>query len=320
MKKKQFFNTLIQQKIDFLVADGRYGTANNYRNILHYIEQRYGLVECSKITPHWATEFQMKMKKEGKSPSTINNYFSMITAIFNYGVYKGYCKMEDYPIQKAPWELDKPKKPAMLKRSESYLNKQQMQELFNHWKQMPTDKPYLLKRKKYVGLFLMSYLCNGANLADLLRLKYNPDYFNNDGKILTFHRQKVKARSNAKVTIPIIPQLKEIMDYLANEPVLNGHVLPFSEGITDEVKMMKMVTYTNVRVRDVMNVVGKKLLGREGISITYARHSYSTVLHHAGCNFAMVEQNLGHSLNGVAGNYIGQQTIDELFKCNSNLL
>lgn len=321
IKKKVFFNALIQEKIQATTNEGRYGTSVNYRNLLHYLEQRFGLLEVKAINPKFANQLKEIMVKEKKSPSTITNYFNLIGAIFNYAVYKKLAKEEDFPFQRKPYEIDKAKKPKPNKRSESFLTKKQMQTLFQYWQTMPTDKSYWVNRKKYVGMFLISYLCNGANLADIHRLKYNHEYFNTDGQILSFVRQKVKNKTGAVVRIPIIPQLQVLLDYFANPPKINQLVFNFAaDVIDDEQKLRSRIMFDNTRIRDVFQKIGKDVVGRDDITPTFARHSYSSILHHCGCNFAVVEQNLGHALSGVAGNYISQQSIEELFKCNQNLL
>lgn len=321
MKKKTFFNQLIQEKVTVCEFENRTGTAMNYRSLLHYIEQRFGLVEVKNVNPHFAAEMKAQMVSEKKSPSTIVNYFNMLGAIYNYAVYKRLAKPEDFPFQRKPYELDKVKKPKPNKRTECYLTKKQMQTLYDYWLTMPTDKSYWLNRKKYLGMFLISYLCNGANIADIHRLTYNHEYFNNDGKILSFVREKVKNRSAAVVRIPVIPQLRVLLDYFAQEPKNNGLVFDFAADVIDtEIALRRRICYDNTRIRDMFVQIGNDVIGRDDITVTYARHSYSSVLHHTGCNFAIVEQNLGHQLQGVAGNYIGQQTIDELFKVNANLL
>lgn len=321
MKKKVFFNTLIMEKVHVCEFENRTGTAMNYRSLLHYIEQRFGLVEVKNVNPQFAAEMKAQMVAEKKSPSTIVNYFNMLGAIYNYAVYKRLAKPEDFPFQRKPYELDKVKKPKPNKRTECYLTKKQMQTLYDYWLTMPTDKSYWLNRKKYLGMFLISYLCNGANIADIHRLTYNHEYFNNDGKILSFVREKVKNRSAAVVRIPVIPQLRVLLDYFALEPKNNGLVFDFAADVIDtEIPLRRRICYDNTRIRDMFVQIGNDVIGRDDITVTYARHSYSSVLHHCGCNFAIVEQNLGHQLQGVAGNYIGQQTIDELFKVNANLL
>lgn len=322
MKKKVFFNTLIQEKINVCEFEGRIGTAMNYKTLLHYLEQRYGLVEVKQVNPKFANELKAVMLKERKSPSTITNYFNLIGAIFNYAVYKKLAKPDDFPFQRKPYEIDKAKKPKCNKRTEHYLTKQQMQTIYKYWLDMPTNKSYWLHRKKFIGMFLLSYLCNGANIADVERLRYNNDYFNSDGQILSFVREKVKNRSASIVRIPIIPQLKVLLDYFALPVTQNGLVFDFAVDVIDgdERLLRNRVMYDNTRIRDVFKQIGVQMGVRGDITATFARHSYSSVLHHCGCNYAMVEQNLGHQLQGVAGNYIGQQTIDELFKCNLNLL
>ena len=107
-----------------------------------------------------------------------------------------------------------------------------MTELYNLFlsKQYPeTWSEHYTKMAHYsLGLFLVQYLCNGFNMADAARLKYDSYYFQNGGKAFRFNRKKTARNSadGSEVIIPIIEPLQKILDEIAAPPTRDGYVFP----------------------------------------------------------------------------------------------
>ena len=182
-------NSLIELKMKSLEEDGKVSTMKNYRSFLHYIDGHFGEVDIKSVNPEFAQKMKKMMTVEGKTTSTINSYFALMSSIFNYAVYKKYTTADKYPFQRKSYELDKVKKPKPVKRTDWFLKKEQMQLIYGEWVKETNQSI-----KRYVGIFLASYLCNGANLADVLRLRYDSNYYKNDKKVLVFTRKKTHRR------------------------------------------------------------------------------------------------------------------------------
>lgn len=320
-KKNTTVNELICEKIAMLQMQGKYPTARNYRALLHFIENNYGLLKASECDSRCVLGMKVLMKD--LSTSTQSSYFACLKSIWNYAAYKGYTGKTEYPFQRHQYEIDKVKVPKMKKRTEHFLTVEQISRIYHHWTEMPDQKERDRTSKRYVALFLFSYLGNGANISDLARMRYTSDWFNSDGKILSFIRHKTADKSPVKVQIPVTKWLKPIVEYIADEPQRNGLVLSsFLGGIdpNDEEKLtlriMYLNAYTSNRVRKVCKAIGL----RDDVSVTFARHTYSTTLHHIGAPFALVERNLGHSGSDIAFNYIGGFSTEDLFKWNELLI
>lgn len=320
--KKPTLNQLINLKMTLLANDNKVGSYKNYRTLLSYIEHNYGIVPIEKVDAQFANGMKQKMVSEGKSPSTVRTYFALLTAVWNYASYKKYVKPETYPFQRKSYELDKCKVPKAAKRNDSYLTKDDMVRLYDYWLEIEPTTKTKRNEMRYLGLFLMSYLCNGANVNDLMRMTYNRDYFASNGKIFRFIRHKVADRTAAMITVPIIPQLMTILDRIASPVAKDGLVLgDFVENAGNEDELMARVMYVNSYCATIIRKVADKLGIRNDISPTFARHSYATILHQSGANFAIVEAALGHSGNiGIAGNYLGETPVELLFEMNSKLL
>ena len=320
-QKTTSINELISEKIIMFRDNGKYGTANNYRSLLHFIEKNFGVLKATDCNA--ATVRQMKSIMSHLTSSTQSTYLSCLKSIWNYANYRGYTGKTEYPFQRHSFEIDKVKVPRVQRRTESYLSREDISKLYWHWFTIPTTNTFEISRKKYLGLFLFSYLGNGANVNDLLRLTYNADWWNTNGAVLSFIRHKTADKSPIKVRIPITKYLKPILDFIADAPQRNEPVLSkFLQGcaLDDEENLLKKITYINNYATRRLRYECKVLGLREDVSMTFARHTFITVLNHCGCNFSLIEMAAGHVLPGVTGHYIGNAPIEKLFEMNENLI
>lgn len=296
-------NELIRFKMELLEQDEKVATYKSYRTLLSYIQSHYGDVDIATVDAAFCRQLAKDLKSEGKSPSTERTYYAMLTAIWNYASYKGYTA-NDFPFQKHSYELDKIKKPKPRKRTDCFLTKEQMGQLYGLWT--------TLSDQYHVGLFLASYLSNGANLNDVLRFRWNKD-----PRIITFRRRKTKEKSDMLITVPVIPQLSAIFGEIASpwQPDAPLFRIPETEADIQKAVMAANNAVTRA-VRDIAPSIGLP----DNISTTWARHTFSTVMHQSNVPYAYTEMAMGHTLDGVAGNYIGSFTVEKSFEYNSNLL
>lgn len=298
-------NELIRFKMDLLEQDEKVSTYKSYRTLLSYINSHYGDVDMTAVDCDFCRKLAADLKSEGKSPSTMRTYYAMLIAIFNYASYKGYTD-NDFPFQKHSFELDKVKRPKPRKRNDCFITKEQMTSIYNLWLD--------LSDQYYVGLFMTSYLSNGANLNDVFRFRWgkNPE-------IIQFQRHKTKEKTDILITVPIIPQLRNIFNEIAS-PYTNGSLLFPDAPVDNEREFHKYITSINNKVTKSIRDIGTALDLPENISTTWARHTFATVMHQSNVPYAYTEMSMGHTLEGVASNYIGNFSVEDSFKFNSNLL
>lgn len=315
---KKTLNELLTEKSVVCRTENRIGIANCYRSLLHYVEKCYGVVQMSDVTPKWAVSLHKSLKADGKTNATIKNYFAMLQCITNYGAYIGCTKGDIKLVRTRSYELDKVKLEKPKNRQNKWLNVDDMNKLWSYW--VTTDNK---THKKWLGIGLASYLCNGANLADVLRLRYDDEYYSSNKQLLGFYRQKTKNSSGAYVRIPIIDKLRCVIDTIGDGERKGGLLFGSFLGdidVNDDGVVAKKVMTTNTSCSKVLRTIAKKIGIREDISVTFFRHSYISHLHHIGAPYSLVERNVGHSLEGVADSYIGQYDTDILFKWNNMLL
>ena len=207
----------------------RFTTGQNYESALHSFRAIMGddAIKGFDINVAEIQKWKEGMKngvmcKDGKIvrkiwDTTIGIYLRAFRVAWNESVRQGFLKDVPYPFSNK-----KEKKlvsiPASAKRRKCYLRVNQMTELYNLFitKQYPEhwQESYKASVHFSLGLFLAQYLCNGFNMVDAARLKYDDYYFQNEGKAFRFNRKKTENTSvdGAEVTIPIIQPLQHILD------------------------------------------------------------------------------------------------------------
>ena len=207
----------------------RAGTAENYGWALNSFRKILGDVEGfsvnKEVIEKWNDGMKNGVVRDGKlvgkiADATRGMYLRTCRVIWNECVKQGFLTNVEYPFSNKNNSLISI--PRGKLRQQSYLNVQEMTELYNVFieKRYPENwgPIYIERAHQSLGLFLAQYLCNGFNLADAARLRYNSTYWNEGGKAFEFMRKKTAARSNnmSVVIVPIIPPLQKILDEKAD--------------------------------------------------------------------------------------------------------
>ncbi len=263
----------------------------------------------------------------GISDATRGMYLRTCRVVWKECIRLGYIPIEKYPFSNKDKGLISI--PRGKKRQQSYLNVDEMTQLYNVFveKRYPeTWSPsYKLRAHDSLGLFLAQYLCNGFNLADECRLTYNRTYWAEGGKAFEFMRRKTSARSNdgSVVIIPIIEPLQVILDEIAAKPTKDGVVFPqIFNGETDEEMRRKLTVQENSNIKDRVTRICKEVLGWDKlVSGTWARHSFATNLKLAGVEELYIAECMGHSHgNDVTSGYQDMYPLEIRFRNNNKLL
>ena len=72
-----------------------------------------------------------------------------------------------------------------------------------------------------VAIWVFSYLAGGANMADIVELRYDDYYYQTEGKDLKFTRKKTEdsTQDQVEVLIPISGEIKAIIDKYGSKPM-----------------------------------------------------------------------------------------------------
>ena len=265
------------------------------------------------------------------SDTTAGIYLRACRAVWNTCIREGFLKDVPYPFSNKK-EKGLVSIPPSAKRRKCYLRVCQMTELYNLFisKQYPEHwgESYTASVHFSLGLFLVQYLCNGFNMADAARLKYDNYYFQNEGKAFRFNRKKTEKTSanGSEVIIPIIEPLQRILDEIAAPPTRDGYVFPqIFNGAETEEDRRKRTQQENKNVRERMdNVCHEVLQWDESIkpSGTWCRHSFATNLHNAGVEVDYISESMGHSTgeHAITHIYLDTYPLEKQMEYNSKLL
>lgn len=292
------------------------GTKASYDEALVSFKKYVGDTSRSFINADDIHRWERGMANDGHSLATIGIYERSCKAAWNAAVRNGLAERKDYPFGRIP---------RGSARKKDWLDVDTMTELYHTFcDQRYPDKWSEIRRRnvhRALGLFLFQYLANGCNLTDVAELCYDDSYYNSEGSMLTFVRQKTAERSDQEVVIPVIKPLLKIIEELGGAPEKGRRVIPFIlDGATDIEIKRKIVAQVNKNVREGLNLLTQSL----GLNVKpggmWARHSFATNLTHAGVPERYISEAMGHAVNTVTSRYIDAFPLHLQVEYNSKLL
>ena len=300
-------NSAFTAKIKSLESEGRSGTQLYYGCALASIEKFGGSnIQFAEIDVEWLTRYEKSMLKDGKSYTTVGMYIRALRTLLNDAKRAGVIKEHQYPFGK---DEDKYSIPTSTGRKLA-LNLQQIKSIIDYTDGNPTTEMYR-------DLWFFSYLSNGLNFKDLMRLKYS----NIQNGEICFLRAKTLRTTNNKKEIQAIltPEMQTIIDRWGNKDKKPNHfIFPFLTGnetpMEERIKTHDLIHRTNKRLK----TIGDSL-GIDKLRTYSARHSFATVLKRSGANISFISESLGHSDLKTTENYLASFEQDERIK-NAALL
>ena len=318
---------MFNEKVIRLKKDGKIGTSEWYyyasQQLLKYINDdkilnrkktkkeqdekpKYEktIIKFSQVTPDWLRKYEKWLLECEKSYTSISMFIRALQAIFNDAKANGIITSLQYPFGKGKYERPEGEGRKLA------LTLIQISQLIKHPLQTETEK-------RCRDLWFFSYLANGINIGDLLRLKYSDIH---DGEI-SYYRAKTIAKSKLKKTIDVIflPEMQTIIDRWGNRAHNpENYIFPFfNDARTPEDE--KRITKNVIKLMNTQLQRIAKDIGLPEISTYSARHSFATVLKRSGANIAFISESLGHSDLKTTENYLASFEKEERIK-NANLL
>jgi len=172
------------------------------------------------------------------------------------------------------------------------------------------------EEEKARDLWLMQYYCNGVNMNDLLRLRWD----NQIGNCFVIQREKTKTTTSTRpvfIRIPIIGRLSTLLDKIGKR------ASPYVLGILREGMSESQILEKRRKLSNLMNPHLKEIGKRLGFSIELlsetSRDAYATTLKRNGRSFEEIAEMLGHSSIVCTRNYLAQFEDRQLHDINSAL-
>lgn len=299
--RKNSILAAFDRKIEDLIRSGQIGTSIYYQCAINSISKFTNKdLKFSDITVDWLKKYETHLLTEDKSITTVKMYCTAIRTIMNEGKGLKLITESQYPFGKGKYEIKSGTGRKMA------LTLFQISEVLKY--PLLTDT-----EKRCRDLWFFSYLCNGVNINDMLRMKYKDIA----GGEIHFFRQKTKrtTKEQKEIAATLLPQIKDIINRWGNpDKKPDSYIFPFlSHGLTptDEKKNIQNVVRL---INKKMAAISKALNYETTISTYTARHSYATVLKRSGANIAFISESLGHSDLRTTENYLASFEQEERAK------
>jgi integrase len=271
-------------KVKELTKAGRIGTAEYYNSSSKMIKKfAHPGVKISDVTVDWLQRFEAWMTEKKKSVTTIAMYQRAVRSIFNE-----YSEGLDYPFKDYEIPESSGRKIA--------LNLEQIGKI--------ASAPLITETEKRCrDLWLFSYLCNGINFADLLRLRYSDI----SGDEIRWDRKKTfrEKRDKSKTVAFYLPEMDEIVKHWGNpERQPDQFIFPFLHAKVTPTQEKRITTNVTRLINKKMKELGKRL-GIGSVTTYTARHSFATIMMQSGVSVAFISKALSHSSIATTQAYLG---------------
>lgn len=195
---------MFKAKIDELRKSGRIGTMLVYDNVLKGVERFAGKnVLLEAVTTNWVRRYADFLRNEGKAQTTISINLRHLRALLNDAKRLGVLKESQYPFGRGRYEIQAGEGRKLA------LSQEQIATIAKY-------EDGTQATAKYRDYWLFLYLCNGINVADFVKLKYNNI---SDGEI-HFVRQKTEftTKTRKEISVVITQPMQTIIDRWGNTP------------------------------------------------------------------------------------------------------
>ncbi|MEO6732309.1 MAG: site-specific integrase [Ferruginibacter sp.] len=274
-------SSLFKEYIAVHNKKGNVGTVLSYQSTLNSLNGFKSNLSLYDINPDFLEEYELYMKGKGKSNSTIGIYLRQLRAVFNNAVSRNLISKENYPFGKNRYKI------PVGSNIKKALSPDDLQILLKH---TPDKK----EEQKALDFWIFSFLSNGINFCDILRLR--PENIKNN--FICYIRSKTKNTKKGTqqiIRVPVHPRAKVIINKWKNTNVDGIYLFPFlKEGLSpiqEKYFIQGFIKNTNKN----MEAIRLDLKISEKCNTYSCRHSFATVLKRKNVNTEFISESLGHS-------------------------
>ncbi len=282
-----------QTKINKLHKDDQIKTAKSYESSLKSIckfinpksPESVSKLHVISITIDWLKKYENYMLSNEKSYSTVGIYLRSLRAIINIILNDNPQFKKYYPFGSGQlYQIPSTKK---VKKA---LSVKDVKTLYN-------STPTNIHQHRAKDFWMLSYLCNGMNISDILRLKFKD--IDAEQMKLSFYRNKTvnaNKQSLSKIEIALNLKILAIIEKYRNQDSKRDDFLfPILENTdNEEVKINKIEGFIR-KINQHLKCLAKEIGIPEVISTYWARHSFSTIALNSGASIELISESLGHT-------------------------
>lgn len=295
-----------QAFIEEMESEGRVKTAATYRHALQALQayhRRDSLpfvevsIEFLKGFESWMTKPRprtngSKTTTRANSLTTVSMYVRTLRTVLNKAIAEKQFSLESYPFGKNGYQV-----PASQNVKKA-LTTADLKKLFAYESDPKSPESF------YRDLWLFSYLCNGANMKDIARLKYA----NIEADRVVFIRAKTETTSRKKLK-PIIAHLpaeaKAIIERWGTQPqARDNFVFAVLPAEVTPAKEMELIHQMTKQVNKYIGRIAEAVGIQQHVTTYTARHSFATVLKRSNAPISFISEALGHKDMRTTENYL----------------
>lgn len=281
-------------KMQELFEDGRISSYRGYEMSRNSILGFRRNLKFYDITPDFLRQYKKQMEAEGKSAATIGIYLRYLRALFNEAIEAKTVNPEAYPFGKGKnlFQIPTKRNPAEpLKQSE-------IEKIFNY---APTNEAEDRAR----DLWIFSFLLNGANMKDVLLLKFQNIDFH--AERIVFYRSKTRrtAINQKPIEVSLTPFLRTIIEKWGNPQSADNYVFPiFEKGMTPA-QQYRVNENTRKTIRKYLERIAESVgIAKKNVHNYTARDSYAAAQRIAGESGDAIGEAFGHENRTTTDTYL----------------
>jgi integrase len=259
------------------------------------------------VTISFLRKFEKSEVDKENSRATIDHHMRNLRTIINYFIH--YVKV-------IPKEYEYPFGPGGFTVSGYFPSTQVLKE--SEIQSIIDLKEFKSEEHKFArDVWVMLYRFNGANFADLLRMKWSQI----NGNFIFFTRKKTEStrKNNRKpIIVPLTDKLKDSIDRIGdkNSPFLLGLL---KEGY-DEMFFKNRNHKVRQRINQKLKDLSDQIELSQPLNLGSARDCYANTLDQSNTPVKQISQMLGHSNVVITEHYLAGLNPDVTFGINETIL
>ncbi|MGA1977976.1 MAG: tyrosine-type recombinase/integrase [Bacteroidales bacterium] len=259
------------------------------------------------VTVGFLKKFEKKEIDLEHSQATVDHHMRNLRTIINY--FTHYVKV-------IPKEYGYPFGPGGFSVSGYFPSTQVLKE--SEIQSVIDLKEFKTREHEFArDVWVMLYRCNGANFADLLRMKWSQI----DGDYIFFTRKKTEStrRNNKKqIIVPLTDKIKDSISHVGdqNSPYLLGLIKEGYDEMSFKNRNHKIRQQINRKLKD----IGDQLKLSRPLQLGSARDCYANTLRRKKIPTEDISHMLGHSNVVITEHYLAGLDPDSTFGINEAIL
>lgn len=282
--QKQKIYALFEEHIANLNAADAIGSASAYSTAMQSFRKFAPNLAIRDITPQFLYKYEKWVTDSGRSITTAAIYLRALRTIVNLAKDRGLITHTNYPFgstAKKKYEIPEGRN---IKKA---LAKEEIQKI--------RDAENLTDEAQYArDIWLFSFYCNGMNMADIFRLRYE----NISDGFIHFVRTKTQRTQKDKTPIEVYlsDPAKEIIERWGVKPTMpRQYIFPVLNDLMTPDEKFRITHNATRSVNQYMETLSRRLGLPVKVTTYTARHSYATLLKNMGTSIEEIAENLGHS-------------------------